>query len=130
MFSDPASISSITEDRTFNAGSEAELICEADANPITTSMVSWKRTDYDLGSDRVTSTSTDTSATLMVVNVTEADTGQFICEVSNGIGAKAMAPAYLIVKCKTTVYLYILCNIHSYMNYSLFASFLMQLLLR
>lgn len=100
LFSDPASISSISSDTMFDAGTNAKLICEADANPVTTSMVSWHRAGYDLASGRVTATSTDSSATLMVNNVTKSDTGQFICEVANGIGTKATAPAHLIVKCK------------------------------
>ena len=86
----------------FDAGTTATLTCEADANPVKPSMVSWQRIGYDLSSSRVTATSTDSTATLVVENVVKDDTGEFTCEVTNGIGTKATAAAHLIVKCKSS----------------------------
>ena len=100
FLSDAASITKITPDTTYDPGATATLTCEADANPSTSSMVSWQRAGYALDSGRVSASATDTSATLIVANVAKVDTGEFVCEVSNGIGKKTNGSSYLIVKCE------------------------------
>ncbi len=83
-----------------NPGENAELVCEVDANPITVDTVKWIREGFDMDARALLTNVSSSRFFLTVINVTEADAGQFTCQVNNGIGDLVSNTTFLLVRRK------------------------------
>ncbi|KAK2844421.1 hypothetical protein Q5P01_011080 [Channa striata] len=82
-----------------NLGETADLICVADANPITHGMFSWKwlgEGEVGMGEE----TQEDESGLLTIHNVTRAHAGLYQCTVDNGIAPPGSVVVQLVVQFK------------------------------
>ncbi|XP_069394022.1 nephrin isoform X2 [Paralichthys olivaceus] len=82
-----------------NMGETADLICVADANPITPDMFSWKwlgEGEVEMGEE----TQEDESGLLTIHDVTRAHAGIYQCTANNGIEPPARVDVQLVVQFK------------------------------
>uniref|UniRef100_UPI003AAB75BB nephrin n=1 Tax=Centroberyx gerrardi TaxID=166262 RepID=UPI003AAB75BB len=82
-----------------NLGETADLICVADANPITSGMFSWKwlgEEKMEMGEE----TQEEESGLLTIHDATRAHAGRYQCTASNGIAPPASADVQLVVHFK------------------------------
>ncbi|XP_031708336.1 nephrin isoform X1 [Anarrhichthys ocellatus] len=80
-----------------NLGETADLICEADANPIISDMFTWKwlgEGEVELGQE----TQEDESGLLTIHDVTRAHAGFYQCTANNGIASPATVNVQLVVQ--------------------------------
>ncbi|RWS14166.1 nephrin-like protein, partial [Dinothrombium tinctorium] len=106
----PVSIEKITETVFVEPRKNAYFECQVNANPITKEMITWKRrknlssesedavTYEEMDAARMKQTLEANRSILIVSNVSQEDSGAFECSASNGIGDKASAVTYLVVK--------------------------------
>ena len=93
-------ITKITNFITVNPGENAELVCSVDANPIKPDTVKWVREGFDFDAKAILTNVSNSNFFLTVINVTEADAGEFTCEVNNGIGETISNSTFLLVRRK------------------------------
>ncbi|XP_030068963.1 nephrin isoform X2 [Microcaecilia unicolor] len=98
------SIKSIGDPTEVDIGGIAEIICIADANPVTPSMFEWTwlgDDERDLGSyEKVTQ---DEIGKLIIRDAKRSDAGRYECAVDNGIAPSVKADAKLIVRFKPEI---------------------------
>ena len=104
LTTDPASIVQARSTVMVNEGSDAEFECRAAGNPLTLTTVSWRRAGFDM-EGRTTQTPGVGVAYLFVKEITRNDTGAFECVANNGIGQESIEQTWLVVKCKSLVFL-------------------------
>ncbi|XP_026149975.1 nephrin isoform X2 [Mastacembelus armatus] len=86
-----------------NVGETADLICVADANPVTSNMFSWKwlgEGEVEMGKE----TQEDESGLLTIYNVTRAHAGLYQCTANNGIAPPASVDVQLVVQFKPEIW--------------------------
>ena len=82
-------------------GDNAEFACVADANPLTSSQISWKRDGFDMASRTVSTFSNRSKALyLYIKDVKAEDSGSFACVVNNGVGDEVQNVTFLLVRSK------------------------------
>ncbi|XP_074653019.1 nephrin-like [Tubulanus polymorphus] len=92
-----ARISTISNPVYANSGADAIFECAVDANPKNDKMISWSREGFD--TSRMSVIQSDEGKSVMkLTKVTKADSGEFLCTVTNGIGKAHVKEAELIVK--------------------------------
>lgn len=94
----PAEIKEITSPVEQDAGGTAFFTCEAEANPVTDSMITWSREDFDM--TKTKQTYEDGKGFLTVYELEKSDTGDFSCRADNGLGEPVTKTASLVVICK------------------------------
>ncbi|XP_078392327.1 nephrin [Cetorhinus maximus] len=93
-------ISGITDPAEVDLGGSVELVCTADANPVTSHMVIWRW----IGEGRKVTESDqvylDSTTKLIIEAATQSDAGSYECLADNGIAPVTTARAQLIVRFK------------------------------
>lgn len=97
LFSDPASVKSISEVVMVNENEDAELWCTVEANPLKTEYVTWRRPGFAFES-RTMSSFRNNTFYLVIRGVMKKDMGQFTCLADNGLGNETSQAAYLVVR--------------------------------
>ncbi|XP_076332290.1 nephrin-like isoform X2 [Tachypleus tridentatus] len=97
-----ATISKVTQVTMVEQNTNAYLECVAGANPITDSMIFWRRFDFDM--NRTKQYLEDGHSFLTIYNVSQEDSGAFECVADNGIGPKHLKKSYLVVKHKPIIH--------------------------
>ncbi|XP_029928509.1 nephrin [Myripristis murdjan] len=82
-----------------NLGETADLICVADANPITSGMFTWKWLG-EANMEKGEEVQDEESGLLTIHKVTRADAGRYQCTVNNGIAPSASVDVRLVVHFK------------------------------
>jgi len=80
-------------------GSDASLECQATGNPLTATMVTWRRAGFDM-EGRTIMSSAPGMASLYVKNISRNDTGAFECVANNGIGGESVEKTWLVATCE------------------------------
>ncbi|CAH2318280.1 nephrin [Pelobates cultripes] len=98
------SIRSITDPTEVDLGETAEIVCTADANPVTDTMFQWKW----LGDDERTLSDKEHQVSgltgrLIIHQANRSDAGRYECMVDNGIPPPIKAVARLIVRFKPEI---------------------------
>ncbi|OWF40059.1 Nephrin [Mizuhopecten yessoensis] len=91
-----ASITTITSPVEEEIGGAAFFECIADANPITSNMITWSRSDFDMSKTK--QAFENNKGHLTVYELEKTDTGTFTCTADNQIGQPSVMEAILIVK--------------------------------
>lgn len=99
FFTDPATITTITEKVYKNIGGTAYFECIAIANPMVSNMITWSRESFDMTKTKQTYDS-DGKGYLTVTELAKDDSGMFKCTADNRIGEPATREAQLIIMCK------------------------------
>lgn len=96
---DEATITNITKILIVGNGSDAELACTVNGNPIESYHVTWEAPDVpnDWNKRSYVSFENNTSI-LKLVNVTKRDMGLFYCMVNNTIGSAVNDSSRLIIE--------------------------------
>ena len=99
----PAVITAPPRNQTRLEGDQIEMLCEAKALPSNVTH-RWYHNNIDISQLPWLETRTliRRDGTLFINPSTAEDTGQYTCEVSNGIGTPDSASAYLSVECTVT----------------------------
>lgn len=99
VISDEANITSLTSTVLVYEGEDANFVCEANGNPITEDMITWKRDDFDMSS-RTKMTYIEGKSYLTIYNVSSKDVGEFQCIANNKLGKESIVSAYLLIRSK------------------------------
>uniref|UniRef100_A0A8C9QW73 NPHS1 adhesion molecule, nephrin n=1 Tax=Scleropages formosus TaxID=113540 RepID=A0A8C9QW73_SCLFO len=81
-------------------GQTADLVCKADANPVSSGMFSWERVGEDEDEDPGSQTEDENISWLTIPEVTRSHSGRYKCTVDNGIAPAASTEVQLIVRFK------------------------------
>nr|XP_033770850.1 nephrin isoform X2 [Geotrypetes seraphini] len=98
------SIKSIGDPTEVDIGGIAEIICIADANPVTPSMFQWKWLgDDERELDSYEEVTHDATGKLIIRDAKRSDAGRYECSVDNGIAPSVKRDAKLIVRFKPEI---------------------------
>ncbi|BFZ25572.1 hypothetical protein BsWGS_28611 [Bradybaena similaris] len=96
-----AEIVNYTNRLALNEGDTAVLFCKADANPLTSDIITWSREDFDMSRTKAR-TEGDTSY-LSIGNLSREDSGIFRCTADNRVGSPDTKSAKLVVRFSPTI---------------------------